>query len=190
MNGRPREVPNLVIVLVTVAIVVTLGAIAIGFVVASRLGTQAAGPSTGPLAVPATPAPGASGRYCTDLFKQLPDDLGAEARRTLIVDEPGVAAWGDPAIILRCGLPDPAELTCSANLTTFTDAGGVSTQWLRIAAGSSVTYLAVDRPVRVAVTVPDSAGITPVQDLADSIARSLPARDVCQAGALVPSDNS
>jgi hypothetical protein len=63
-------------------------------------------------------------------------------------------------------------------------------EWLRTASAASVTYLAVDRPVRVAVTVPDSAGIGPVQQLSELIGRTLPERDVCAANGVIPADNS
>ncbi len=47
----------------------------------------------------------------------LPDGLAGAARRTL-KGGTAVAAWGDPAVILRCGIETPEELTCSANITT------------------------------------------------------------------------
>lgn len=185
-----RGAPRLIVTLVVVAIALTLGAIVTGFVIAARVGAQASAPQTGPLAVPAAPAPGESGRYCSQLMSLLPNDLGGFQRRPLIAGTPGQAAWGDPAIVLRCGLSDPAELTCSAPLTKFTGADGTSVEWLRTAAGASVTYLAVDRPVRIAVTVPDSAGIGPVQGLSDLIGRTLPERDVCSGSGVIPADNS
>jgi hypothetical protein len=182
--------PRLIVILVIVAIALTLGAIVTGFVMAARVNEGASAAQTGPLAVPAAPAPGETGRYCSQLMPLLPDELGDNARRTLIAGTPGQAAWGDPAIILRCGLSDPAELTCSAPLTKFTGADGTSVEWLRTASDTSVTYLAVDRPVRIAVTVPDSAGIGPVQQLSDLIGKTLPARGVCSASGVIPADNS
>lgn len=182
-------VPRIVIVLVTAAILVTVGAIVTGFVVAARIAQGGSAPQTGPVAVPAAPAPGAEGSHCAALIAALPDALADEPRRPLLVADPGVAAWGDPAIILRCGIQDPAELTCSATLTTVSDRAGVSVEWLRIASGSAVTFLAVDRPVRVAVTVPDAAGIAPVQQLTEVIARVLPARAVCSGGDVIAPDN-
>lgn len=181
---------RLIVTLVVVAVVLTLGAVVVGFVMAARLSGETSGPQTGPLAVPAAPAPGAEGQFCGKLMQELPTDLDDQVRRSLIVAEPGVAAWGDPATILRCGLPDPAELTCSAQLTRFTGADGTAVEWLRIAEGGSVTYLAVDRPVRVAVTVPDSAGISPVQQISDLIGTTLPAQPVCSDGIVTPVDNS
>lgn len=185
-----RAAPRLVVVLIAVAIVLTLGAVGTGFFLASRVTNDAAAPQTGPIAVPAAPAPGASGRYCSALMPKLPSSLNGEPRRKLLVADPGVAVWGDPAIILRCGLPDPAELTCSANLTRFTNADGRAMDWLQIAEGGSVTYLAADRPVRIAVTLPEGADIAAIQDLSDVITGSLPARPLCNAGGIVPADNS
>jgi hypothetical protein len=185
-----RGAPRIVVTLVIAAIALTLGAIVTGFVIAARVGAQATAPQTGPLAVPAAPAPGESGRYCAQFMSLLPDDLAGNPRRALIAGTPGQAAWGDPAIILRCGLSDPAELTCGAPLTKFTGADGIAVEWLRTASDASVTYLAVDRPVRIAVTVPDSAGIGPVQQLSDLIGTALPARDVCSASGVIPADNS
>lgn len=181
--------PRIVIVLVTAAILVTVGAIVAGFVIAARIGQQGTAAQTGPVAVPAVPAPGAEGSHCAALMSALPHSLADEPRRSLLVPDPGVAAWGDPAIVLRCGLSDPAELTCSATLTTVSDKAGVAVQWLRIAAGSAVTFLAVDRPVRIALTVPDTAGTAPVQQLSEVIAGALPARAVCSGGSVIAPDN-
>jgi hypothetical protein len=190
VSDEVGRAPRLIITLVVVAIALTVGAIVTGFVIAARVGAQSSSPQTGPLAVPAAPAPGESGRYCAQLMPLLPDDLAGDQRRPLIAGTPGQAAWGDPAIILRCGLSDPAELTCSAPLTKFTAADGTAVEWLRTASAASVTYLAVDRPVRVAVTVPDSAGIGPVQQLSELIGKTLPERDVCAANGVIPADNS
>lgn len=192
MNGTVdrQGAPRLIIILVIVAIALTVGAIVTGFVIAARVTAEQSAPQTGPLAVPAAPAPGETGRYCSQLMPLLPHDLSGSPRRELIAGTPGQAAWGDPAIILRCGLSDPAELTCAAPLTKFTGAGGTSVEWLRTASDTSVTYLVVDRPVRIAVTVPDSAGIGPVQQLSDLIGATLPARDVCSGSGVLPADNS
>lgn len=190
MPVPPPGTPRIVIVLIAAAILVTVGAIVTGFVVAVRIGHESSAPQTGPLAVPAAPAPGADGSSCAALMAALPDTLADAPRRPLLVDDAGVAAWGDPAVILRCGIQDPAELTCSATLTTVSDKAGVSVQWLRIAGSDAVTFLAVDRPVRVAVTVPDSAGLAPVQQLTEVIAGALPSRPVCDGGDVVaPDDN-
>lgn len=192
-GGTPGEAPTqpapsrLIIALVSAAIVLTVGAIVTGFILAMRVAD--AGPETGPVAVPAAPAPGGDGRYCAQLLPELPEVLVDSPRRKLLIPEPGVAAWGDPAIILRCGLPDPAELTCAASLTRFSAADGTAVEWLQLSEGSAVTYLAVDRPVRIAVTLPAGGDISPVQQLTEVIGRVLPEQPVCDRGLLTPTDN-
>lgn len=189
-TGRAASPSRLVVTLVTVAIVVTLGAVVTGFVLAARVARQASAGDTGPLAVPAAPQPGAGGRYCGEFFRAIPDKLNGQQRRPLVDAETGVAAWGNPATILRCGLADPAELTCAASLIRFTGADGYGVEWLRLQDADAVTYLAVDRPVRIAVTVTAQAGIAPIQQLSEIIAHALPSQPVCEGGHVTPTDNS
>jgi hypothetical protein len=189
-DGPARQSHHrLPVILIACALALTIGVIVTVVVLANRARHQASGPDTGPLAVPAAPAPGAGGRYCGVLMSALPDTLGSLPRRTLVGQQTGVAAWGDPALILRCGLADPAELTCSSALTQFTDAGGGSVAWLRLSDPSAVTYIAVDRPVRIAVTIPPGTGVGPIQQLSQLIAADLPSRSVCTNGTVNPPDN-
>jgi len=180
---------RLPLLLIVAALALTVAAIAAVVVLAGRQAAQHDVPDTGPLAVPAVDAPGAGGRSCSVLMSALPDDLSGLARRQLTGAQPGVAAWGDPPLVLRCGLSDPAELTCSARLMQFTDASGGSVSWLQLSDPSAVTYIAVDRPVRIAVTVPPGSGMGPIQQLSELIAADLPSRPVCDNGGVVPPDN-
>jgi hypothetical protein len=47
----------------------------------------------------------------------------------------------------------------------------------------------VDRPVRIAVTLPPGAGVGPVQQLSELIAADLPAQPVCTNGSVTATDN-
>jgi hypothetical protein len=79
-------------------------------------------------------------------------------------------------------VPTPTELTCSAPIQVV---NGVS--WLLLSGDGATTYLAVDRAVRVALTVPDSITSTgPWQQTSNVIAATLPARDICVNGEPVP----
>lgn len=191
-HPEPAPAGRLPVLLIVGALVLTLATIVTVVVLAGRARSQAGqdADDTGPLAVPAAPAPGAGGHYCGVLMSALPADLSSLHRRTLADRQPGVAAWGDPAVILRCGLEDPAELTCSAELMQFTDAGGGSVAWLHLSDSSAVTYIAVDRPVRIAVTLPPGSGVGAVQQLSELIAADLPAQPVCTNGSVTPPDNS
>ena len=61
-------------------------------------------------------------------------------------------------------------------------------RWLPIDGAGATTYLAVDRPVRVALTVPDGTGTGPWQELSRIVAATLPERPICEQGVLVPVD--
>lgn len=153
----------------------------VAIIVGARLaGSSASGPA-GPLAVPGADQPGAAAASCKDLMSALPDTLGGAQRRTLVMPVDGVAAWGDPAVILRCGVPTPAELTCSASLQ------GVDTvDWLQLQGTGETTYLAADRPVRVALTMPDGSGTAAIQEISRVIAGTVAKRPVCEKGMLLP----
>ena len=183
---RSSRLPTMIII---AALALTVAVIATVVVLARRAQTAADAPDTGPLVVASAPAPGAAGRFCASLMPDLPKDLASLPRRPLADPQPGVAGWGDPAVILRCGLADPAELTCAAALTQFTDADGGSVAWLQLSDTSAVTYIAVDRPVRIAVTLPPGTGPGPVQQLSQLIATALPARPVCTNGTVTPAEN-
>ena len=48
------------------------------------------------------------------------------------------------------------------------------------------TYLAADRPVRIALTVPDGSGTAAIQDVSRIIAGTTPRQPVCTNGTLTP----
>lgn len=174
--------------------VVVIIAVVVGGVIWSR---QQPASATEPLAVAAVPAPGAAGKYCSTLKTALPATLDGRPQRSLVGDGTGTAAWGDPAVVLRCGLPTPVELTCSAALTVISsgNSGVAGVQWLQLSEGGQSTYIAADRPVRVAVTLPDKAGTAAIQDLSSVIAGVLPSTvgadgKVCTDGKLPATDDS
>lgn len=181
--------PRLLIAVIVGGLVVTIGVIATVIVLAGRIATTAEAPDTGPVAVPAAPVPGAAGQWCTDFAEHYPDTLADRPRRELVASDPAAAAWGDPPVIARCGLMDPAELTCAAPLTQMTDADGVTVAWLRLQDGADVTYIAVDRPVRIAVSLSVDAGIGAVQEMTEIVGRVLPEQPVCTRGVVTPADN-
>jgi hypothetical protein len=59
------------------------------------------------VSVNAPPVSGADARACRSLVRALPDSVADQPRRP--VDDNGAyaAAWGDPEIVLRCGVPTP-----------------------------------------------------------------------------------
>ncbi|WP_246195503.1 DUF3515 domain-containing protein [Halopolyspora algeriensis] len=135
----------------------------------------------GPLALPPVPAPQAQSSDCAAVLAALPRELpvdGAELPRRELAQPapPGAVAWGDAQhdpVSLRCGIDAPAELTRTSHLTNVS---GVD--WFSINEGDLTTWLAVDRPVYVALTVPQEAGTGPVQTLSRVLGRTLPKQEV------------
>ncbi len=168
------------------AITVPLVAIVVVIILASVVGSRPIASVSDPLPVSAVDAPGATSPACAALTAALPDQLGGLPRRQLVQgDDPqlaGVAAWGEPAVILRCGLPTPQELTCSAAVQQVDQV-----TWLPLTGGGATTYLAVDRSVRVALTIPDGETSTwPWQEMSRLIPSTLPVRPICRNGVPVP----
>ena len=164
------------------AVVITAIAVAIVLGLAKKANPVV---NSGPLAMARIAQPGADSAACKSLMSRLPARLAGSVRRTIAGSVPGVAAWGDPPIVLRCGLETPEELTCSSALTQV---NGVS--WLQLTAAGlgESTYLAADRSVRIAITVSDSAGTGPIQQISDVVSAALPVRPPCIDGVLAPTE--
>ncbi|SHK95405.1 Protein of unknown function [Pseudonocardia thermophila] len=135
---------------------------------------------TGPLTVVPVDAPAAADPACTTLLDALPATLtGGLAEREISPPVAGVRAWAAAPrpVVLRCGLPRPAELTPTSALLVV---DGVS--WLTLDDGlpnpDLQTHIAVDRPVFVAVTMPVAVGAGPLQEISEVIAQNLPAQPV------------
>ena len=123
---------------------------------------------TGPMALPPIPAPEASSPDCARVLDSLPEKLtvqGDPVGRREIAEPapPATIAWGDRAhdpVTVRCGIDDPAELTPTSRLS---EVSGV--RWLPVSQAGKTSWYAVDGRVRVALTVSDSAGTGPLQEL-------------------------
>lgn len=94
------------------------------------------------------PGPVAAG-LCRALHDRLPRELHGLSRRSTTVTSPTVMAWGSPAIVVRCGVPRPAQLHPTSDLEVV---NGVS--WLPVPTDRPVTFTAVGRRAYVEVTVP------------------------------------
>ncbi|MGW1676694.1 DUF3515 domain-containing protein [Saccharopolyspora sp. NPDC002376] len=135
----------------------------------------------GPLPLAPIPAPKAETPECKSVIDALPRELAVEGkqvpRRELAAPAPqATVAWGDAdhdPITARCGIDAPAELTPTAQLV---DVSGVS--WLKIDQGGDTSWLAVDRPVYVALSLPGDTGTGPLQDLSAILRDKLPKQPV------------
>lgn len=162
-DGPPR-------VLMIAALVLAVAAVVAVLAVAAARRTPPR-----PVAIAAVPAPQAGTAECQALLATLPDELGDYRRAETAQPTPaGTAAWRneDEPVILRCGLDRPAEFVVGAPIQMVDDV-----QWFRLQDDGSrrTTWLCVDRPVYVALTLPDGSGPSPIQTMSEVIDRTMPA---------------
>ncbi|WP_205474265.1 DUF3515 domain-containing protein [Nocardioides sp. SYSU D00038] len=65
------------------------------------------GNDTGPVDVPAEELSPDDATACAALVDALPDELAGAASRPVRPDQRRTAAWGDPVVVLSCGVPFP-----------------------------------------------------------------------------------
>ena len=175
-DGPPR-------VALIAAIVVATGAIIAVLVIAALRQNN---PEPQPVPIAGVPAPKADSAPCHALLAVLPDKIGGYRRAPAVQPVPaGAAAWraGGGPIVLRCGLERPAEFVVGSPIQVVD-----AVQWFRVGGDSAAdqdrsTWFAVDRPVYVALTLPQGSGPTPIQEISDAIAKALPATPIDPAPA-------
>jgi hypothetical protein len=164
--------------LLIAAVVVAVGAIIAILAVAAL---RQSPPGEEPVAIAAVPAPKSGSAECQKLIDTLPEQLGDYRRAPAAQPAPqGAAAWtaqGEP-VILRCGLDRPAEFVVGSPLQVVN-----AVQWFEVRDEGRSTWFAVDRPVYIALTSPPGSGPTPIQQISDIIAKSLPAKPIDPAPA-------
>jgi hypothetical protein len=89
---------------------------------------------------------------CTALVKALPDHVNDQNARSL--SGTAVAAWGDPAIVLRCGVDKPKGFTKVAQCQTANGMDWFVPNSASNDPGANVVMTAVGRVPLVQVTVP------------------------------------
>jgi len=104
---------------------------------------------------------------CAQLTAELPDRVVDQSSRSTTPDSPLTAAWGDPAILLRCGVPRPAALTATSQLVSVNDV-----DWFAEELTAGYVFTTVGRSPSVEVTVPDDYApeIAPVTELSAVVA--------------------
>ena len=130
---------------------------------------------------PAVPSPsGKAAEACRVLHAALPKHVGGQRRGTTEPESKYTAAWGDPAVELRCGVPRPKQLTPgSAAYNPTSDAvevNGVS--WLLDKREGGYRFITTDRRAYVELTVPDAYApeVNALPDLATAVRQSVPKR--------------
>jgi hypothetical protein len=152
--------------------------VVLAFVLTANRSGHTVEKSSGPLpgvTVVAPPTPDdRTQAACIKVFAKLPLQLDGLAPRKTETDSSFVAAWGDPPIVIRCGVAKPA-IFGTTGAAQLIDLNGVI--WQPDPQKTQVVYTSVDRSVYVEVTVPNSQ-TQPLTDLASAIS-ALP--QICTA---------
>jgi hypothetical protein len=125
-----------------------------------------------PAPVTVAPAPSASDPVCAEVLLRAPGELAGSARRT--TTSQASRAWGDPPIVLRCGVEPPGP---SPERCVGIDPGpGLAVDWLALEAEATWTFVTYGRLPAVEVVVPKAAlpggtqPTAPLVDLAPAVA--------------------
>jgi hypothetical protein len=124
-----------------------------------------------PLDAP-SPAPvGAARDACLRLGGRLPTKVDSLARRSVVPSTQLVAAWGDPAVILRCGVPRPTALIATSQLI-----GANDVDWFAEETPQHRIFTTFGRAAYVEVSIPTQhdPAVGPLVDLAAAISAADP----------------
>jgi Protein of unknown function (DUF3515) len=137
----------------------------------------------------AAPTPSAAAiEPCAQVLSQLPVQLdGSDPRRVEPSPDSGapVVAWGNPAIILQCGVARPKTLTEGSSALVI---GVGAVNWLPVTGSKETVWFAIDRSVYIQVTVPKAYPQPPLASISTAIAAVLPA--ICHVPDEVASSTS
>ena len=112
---------------------------------------------------------------CNGLMASLPDTVQGAERRETSPEANVTAAWGDPAVILRCGVSSPAAYAPTAELV---EVNGV--EWFPEELERGYRFTTFGRAAFVEVTVPQDyrPEVNALVDLADAVEDAVPTADV------------
>ena len=112
---------------------------------------------------------------CRRLHDALPGSLNGRDRASTRPSSTRTAAWGDPPVVLRCGVGRPAGLIATSQVV---EVDGV--EWFLTEPAPPYVFTTVGRgtylQVRVPSSVPRSEATAALVDLADAVRTALPRR--------------
>lgn len=94
------------------------------------------------------PAQSSNSVLCTSIDQRTPVLIGDQLLRETTPQYPGSAAWGDPAIVMRCGVSVPSELTATSQVI---DINGITWFPQELTAGTRFTSTNTSTPVEVSI---------------------------------------
>lgn len=115
---------------------------------------------SGPVTMPAPALPARAAAVCRTALQRLPAALRGLPRRTVTAGPAQNAAYGEPAITLACGVPQPPM--CPSERQTGPGCVPWDTEllnmnricWYAQRGGAANTFTTMDREIPVRVTVP------------------------------------
>ena len=113
---------------------------------------------------------------CKALLRALPDTVDGQQRRDVEPPDLLAAAWGDPAIVLRCGVPTPARLTASSSCAEVNGVG-----WFAEQRADAYRFTTIGRSTNVQVQVPYDyqPAADALVDLASAVRAHVPEEQPC-----------
>ncbi|WP_052443205.1 DUF3515 domain-containing protein [Streptacidiphilus neutrinimicus] len=145
--------------------------------------TACGGGGSGSVPVAAPTTTGAVAQQCAALQKALPRTLMGLPRRDTSPSSPNTAAWGDPAVTLRCGAAMPSvldphskEYNPEGDNISGAQVGAVCWASVHDQGDNSFTFSSVDQQAIVELHVPGAyAGRqAPLSELAGVVAKASP----------------
>jgi len=118
---------------------------------------------------------GADASACASLVETLPDTVSDQPRRSIEPENAYGASWGDPAIVLRCGVPMPAGFDKFATCQVTNDVGWFVPEAQIEDQSADVVMTTIGFEQNVEVTLPASyrPPAAAMVDLADAIKDSI-----------------
>jgi Protein of unknown function (DUF3515) len=115
----------------------------------------------GPVHVSTPSVAGSIRAQCSRLVDALPQHVVGKDRRDVTPAGALAGAWGDPPVVLRCGVPRPAALRPTSYCFEIDHVGWLATQHGKAVSVTSpvqgtLDFTTIGRSVYVEVSVPDA----------------------------------
>ncbi len=145
----------------------------------AALASLAAGCGSGPVTVDSPDLQPVDASACDDLVAALPDTVADQSRRE--VEGSHGAAWGDPPIVLRCGVGRPASFDELSSCQITNDVAWYIPDEQIVGGPVDIVMTTIGRSVNVEVTLPAEyfPPANAMVDLADAINRSTSEKEPC-----------
>jgi len=136
---------------------------------------------SGPVEVETPAVTGKEAGTCAALVEALPGSVDDAEQRTVEPSDAPAAAWGDPPIVLRCGVPKPEEFDEFSTCQETDDVGWFIPDDQMTGRPEAITMTTIGRSVNVEVTLPPEhwPPAAAMVDLAPAIKETVPEIDPC-----------